>query len=176
MSSVTVSHVIGTVALIGLFVTVSMNYSIYFAQLQQQATVAQLQGIADYISANILDLYSVGSNTQGYQFLVKTLDIPSGVAAQSGYNVSLVNISTISNGTSFSVLVKLDLQPFVYAQSQLPWNGQDVNIFLSSGIFPSGVQSSLLQPKVFVLSGMSAPAIWYCRCGTNVTLGLGVKT
>jgi hypothetical protein len=174
MSSTTVSHVIGTVALIGLFVTVGMNYSIYFSQLREQATVAQLQGIADYISAGVLDLYSVGSNSKGDQFLVKTLDIPSG-AAQSSYNVSLVNVSTIADETGFCVLVKLTWEPFVYAQSQLPWDGgQDVS--LSSGAFPSGVQSSLLQPKAFVISGISAPAIWYCRCGTNVTLGLGIKT
>ena len=175
MVSVTISHIIGTVALIGLFITVAMNYSIFFGQLQEQATVAQLQGIADYVSANLLDLYSVGSNSKGDQFLVKTMDIPSG-AAQSSYNVSLVNISTTFNETGFAVLVKLTWKPYIYAQSQLPWNGQEGKLLLSNGSLPRGVQSSLVQSKPFVISGISTQVLWYCRTGTNVTLGLGVKT
>jgi len=175
MVSVTVSHVIGTVALIGLFITASMSYSIYFADLQEQASTAQLRGIADYISSVILDVYSIGSSSAGGQLLVKTLKIPSQVS-ESSYNLSLVRVHTPSSEVAFAVLVKLTWKPSIYAESQLPWNGLDGQLSISNGTLPEGFESSTLEPKVFVLSGASTPVVWYCKNGTSITLGLGVKS
>ncbi len=175
MASVTISHVIGTVGLIGLFITSGMSYSLYFADMKEQASVAQLQGIADYVSAVILDVYSIGSSSGGDQLLVKTLSIPSQVS-QSSYNVSLIQVYTPSSEVAFAVLVKLTWKPSIYAETQLPWNGLDGTLSLFNGTVPQGFQSSSLQPKAFVLSGTSTPAVWYYRSSANVTLGLGLKS
>jgi len=175
MVSVTLSHVIGTVALLALFITSGMSYSIYFADMQEQASIAQLQGIADYVSVVILDIYSIGSSSGGDQLLVKTLSIPSQVA-QSSYNLSLVRVCTPSSEVAFVVLVKLTWKPSIYAESQLPWNGLDGKLSLFNGTLLEGFESTDLQPKAFVLSGVSTPAVWYCKSGTNAMLGLGVKT
>jgi len=173
MVSVTISHVIGTVALIGLFITASMSYSIYFSEVQEQANIAQLRGIADHVSNTLLDIYSIGLSSEAEQLLVKSLDIPSQVS-QSSYNLSLVRAYSSSGEVIFVVLVKLTWKPSVYAESQLAWKGPEERTSLSNGTLPQGFNDSSFLPKVFVLSGVSKPAVWCIKSGTNVTLGLGV--
>lgn len=174
MASVTISHVIGTVGLISLFITSGMSYSLYFADMKEQAGVAQLQGIADYISDVILDIYSIGSSSAGDQLLSKTLSLPFQVS-QSSYNISLIQVYTPTSEIAFAVLVRLTYKPSIYVQSLLPWNGLDGKLSLFNGTVPQGFQSSSLLPETFVLSEISTPAVWYCKYGTKETFGLGVK-
>jgi hypothetical protein len=174
MVSVTVSHVIGTIGLISLFITSGMSYSLYFSDMREQASIAQLTGICDYVSAVILDLYSVGSSSEGDQLLVKTLSIPSQVS-QSSYNISLARVYTPSSEVTFAVVIKLTWKPSIYAESQLPWNALGERLSIFNGTLPQGFQTSIIQPKVFILSGVSTPAVWCYKSGTNVTLGLGLK-
>jgi len=175
MVSVTVAHVIGTIALIGLFISASMSYSIYFADMKEQASTAQLQGIADYVSDVILDIYSIGSSAKDNQLLVKTLSIPSQVS-QSSYNLSLVQVFIPPSEIAFEVLVRLTWKPSVYAESLLPWSGSEGKLSMFNGTLPQGFQSTILQPKLFVLSGISMPAVWYFKSGPKIILGLGLKS
>jgi len=175
MVSVTVAHVIGTVALIGLFISAGMGYSVHFADMREQASAAQLQGIADYVSDVILDIYSIGSSGEGDQLLVKTLSIPSQVS-QSSYNLSLVQVFISPSEIAFVVLVRLTWNPSVYAESLLPWSGLEGKLSLFNGTLPQGFQSTILQPKLFVLSGVSVPAVWYFKSGPKIILGLGLKS
>jgi hypothetical protein len=174
MVSVTISHVIGTVALIGLFITAGMSYQIHFANLSEEAGVAQLQSITDYVSTAIMDIYSIGSSVEGDQHLVKTLEIP-GQVAQSSYNVSLIRVTTISGEQTFSVLARLTWKPTIYAESELPFNGMD-GLRLYNGTLPLGFHATSVQPRTFVLSGASTVVVWYDRAVSSVTLGLGVRS
>ena len=174
MVSVTISHVIGTVALIGLFITAGMSYQIHFTNLREEAGAAQLQSIADYVSTAIMDVYSIGSSVRGDQLLFKTLEIP-GQVAQSSYNISLIRVTTVSGEQTFSVLARLTWKPTVYAESELPFNGLD-GLGLYNGTLPDGFEASSIQPRTYVLGGVSTSVVWYDRASSSVTLGLGVKS
>ena len=170
--SVTISHVIGTVALIGLFISVGLTYQIHFNDMQDQATKAQLQVVADHVSTLIVDICSLGSTAQTGQLLIKSLDLPAQVA-QSSYNVSLVRTQAVTGESVCAVLVRLTWKPNIYSESQLFWNGQET-LAQISGVLPEGFSSSQLQAKDSVTS-VSSPVVWYVKNGSNVTVGLGVK-
>jgi len=172
--SVTISHVIGTVALIGLFITAGMSYQMHFANLREEAGAAQLQSIADYVSTAIMDVYSIGSSAKGDQFLFKTLEIP-GQVAESSYNISLIRVTTVSGEQTFSVLARLTWKPTVYAESVLPFNGLN-GLGLYNGTLPDGFKATSVQARTYVLSGLSTSVAWYDRAASSITLGLGVKS
>ena len=164
---------IGTIALIGLFISVGMTYNIYFNDMKDQAAKAQLQVVADRVSSLIIDVCSLGSTTQTGQLLVKTLEVPAEIS-QSSYNITLVKTHTVTGESVCAVLVKLTWRPDIYSESQLFWNSQE-NMTRISDKLPVGFSSSVFQAKYSVVSGVSTPVVWYAKNGANVTIGLGVK-
>jgi len=150
-----------------------MTYSIYFSDMKDQATKAQLQVVADHVSTLIVDICSLGSITQTEQLLIKSLDVPAEVS-ESSYNVSLIRTQTVTGESVCAVLVKLTWRPSIYSESQLFWNGEE-NITQISGSLPDGFSSSLFETRYSVTSGVSTPVVWYVKNGSNITVGLGVK-
>ena len=71
MGSVTIAHIIGTVTLLIIFSTVSTYYAVSYSYLQSKIMISNLRAIADYVSSEIIDLFSLCSLSAEIGFLVQ---------------------------------------------------------------------------------------------------------
>jgi len=167
MVSVTISHVIGTITLIVVFIAVTMFYTISYFSLQTETLAQQLQEAADYVSANLVDLVSLCFISPTDQILIKGLEMPENV----GTNLYSVTISEKTNPITQEKLLMVraffNSRPSIYRESLLPWS--TVKIW-------NGTEIPSLQPSLSISSGTSNVVAWALKCGEEITVGLGVMS
>lgn len=163
--SVTISHVIGTTTLIVVFISVTMFYTMAYFSLQTEALAHQLQEVADYVSANLVDLVSLCFISPTDQLLIKGLEMPENIGTDL-YIVTLTNTTNpITQENLLVVRAFFNSRPSIYKESLLPWS--TVKMW-------NGTEISGLQPSLSISSGASNIVAWALKQGDEITVGLGV--
>lgn len=166
MGSVTLSHVIGTTALISVFIVTGMYYNVTYSTFETRVFYVQLEEVANYISSYTIDLVSLCLVTDVNQLIFEELDVPASIKNHL-YSISLVQL-----GENLVVRVYLDAKPNIRKDSTLPWS-TDGNLKVYNGTDPMEVPDPNLQLKIEVSSGSNAVA-WCLKRGEKITIGLGV--
>ncbi|MCK4953332.1 hypothetical protein KAS14_06070 [Candidatus Bathyarchaeota archaeon] len=171
MVSVTLSHVIGTTALISLFVVAGIYYSISYSSFKNRIIATQLEEVADYVSSNVIDLVSLCSLSNLDQLIIKELDIPEFVSETYYYNVTLVQIKDPNTQEwLFAIRTYPVSRPTIITESNLPWSANG-NIMVYNGTDPI---ETTLQLKVTV-SSLANVVAWCSKSDEKTSIGLGVK-
>ncbi len=166
MVSTTVTHIIGTVSLMLIFISVGSYYSMSIAAFKNDIIVVQLSKIANYIGSDIVDLVSLCYLGDQDQFLIKNVTLPSGLTAY-GYNITIEEI-----GQSLLVRVYLISDSYVYGEYALPWSTEsNIEVYDGSGTYPSN-----LTPRFAVDNLEKGIVVWCQRAGDQITIGLGTRT
>jgi hypothetical protein len=176
MVSVTISHVIGTVTLIMVFIGVTMFYTLSYLSLQTEALTQQLQEAADYVSTNLVDLVSLCFISPTDQLLIKSLEMPKNIGNNLYSLTLLITTDPITQENVLMVQAFFNSQPYNYMESVLPWSiGGNMKIWNGTTInnlpFPAANQ---FEPKISISSGGSNLVAWVLRQGNMITVGLGV--
>ena len=172
MTSVTVAHLIGTVSLMLIFLSVGSYYSISIASLKNEVITVQLSKIANYIGSDIVDLVSLCYISELNQTLIKTLTLPTGLTAY-GYNMTIEKI-----GQSMLVRVYLISESLVYGEYILPWPTES-NIRVYNDLDPEvenyihSERPSLIL-KLHVDNLDMGIMIWCVKLEDQITIGLGL--
>ena len=173
MSSSVIPHVMGTAMLISLFFVISAYYAYSYSSIQNGVIASQLEEVANYVSSNIIDMVSLTTLSSEDQFLVKDLTVPKYIA-NNIYEITIERyMEPVTQEGVLRVRVYLVFQPSVYGVSYLPWSSEG-NIAIFNGTDP-GVPS-YLSPHTSVPSGYEEITIWSLKRGTNVTIGLGIRS
>ena len=172
MVSVSISHLIGTVALMLIFFSVGSYYSMSIASLKNEVITVQLSKIANYIGSDIVDLVSLCYISELDQMLIKTLTLPTGLTAY-GYNMTIEKI-----GQSMLVRVYLISESEVYGEYILPWPTES-NIRVYNDLDPeveNYIQSERpsLILKLHVDDLDTGIMIWCVKLEDQITIGLGL--
>lgn len=167
MGSTVISHIIGTVTLLVLFGIIGVYYTTSYSSLQSEIIASNLQGVADYVSSEIVDLVSLCSLSVGDQLLIKKIKIPETIGK------SIYNLTIIESEGLLKVLVSLSSDPSVYGDSILPWStGSYLVVF--NGTDP-GIDNSRITPMITILSVSNDPVVWCLKKDEGkMTFGLGV--
>ena len=162
MVSTTVTHIIGTVSLMLIFVSVGSYYSMSINSFKNEVITVQLSKIANYIGSDTIDLVSLCYIDEGDQLLIKNLTLPAGLSAY-GYNMTIEKI-----GESMLVRVYLISDSMVYGEYTLPWSTESsIKVYDGSGTYPVN-----LKPKLHVDNLDRGIAIWCIKTGDQITIGL----
>jgi hypothetical protein len=173
MGSVTITHLIGTVALMAIFLSVGSYYTMSISTLRREVIAVQLKGIANYISSDIVDLVSLCYISEINQTIIKSLNLPEGVTAY-GYEITIEKTAQ-----GMRVQTNLISESEVYGEYILPWSA-DSNIRIYNGsdeAVENQIQSERpnLSPKVMVFSGETdIPVVWCVKIEDQITIGLGL--
>ncbi|MEM2905544.1 MAG: hypothetical protein QW587_07405, partial [Candidatus Bathyarchaeia archaeon] len=138
---VSVTHVVGTVALLSMLVAVGFAFSIISAVIEADLTRQQLADIAEYVSLNLGEMITLvdASNYQGVA-MTKVIQLPENIGGKV-YLIRLVN-DTVAQGCY--VEASLRTRPDIVAKSPIPLktSGSGVEIAtevtLSDGIHING--------------------------------------
>lgn len=167
MGTVTITHVIGTATLIGVFLTVSMFYGMTYGALQTETLALQLQQVTDYVSSNQIDLVSLCCISSSDQFLIKTLEMPKYVGTYT-YTVTLLERNnSITGEKQIFVQAFFDSKPYIYREAALllvkidKWNGTTIE------------KPANLQPKLVISSVKPNLVVWVLKQGENMIVGIG---
>jgi hypothetical protein len=171
MGSVTITHLIGTVALMAIFLSVGSYYTLSISSLRREVIAVQLGGIANYIGSDLVDLVSLCYVSETDQLVIKSLNFPEGVTAY-GYEVTIEN-------TAQGMRVQADLisESEVYGEYILPWSADsNIQIYYNGSDVEGYIQSKglNLDPETMVYSGETGIVVWCVKTENQVTIGLGL--
>ena len=179
MVEVSLQHIIGTVALIGLVVSVCLFYSVFTASVQTDNLGQQLQQISGTVSLNaeeLLNLVKFSKYSQDY--MVKVIDLPNAVGDEP-YKVQL--LSDPQKG--IYIHAYLANQPSIYADASIPSNAGGTSIVAETSQTPHiinvGADNTAITCQGTVY-GKNATAIWAKLTWSpdstepdQITLGIG---
>ncbi len=124
MVEVSLQHIIGTVALIGLVVSACLFYSVFTSAVQDDGRKKQLGQISENVALNIEEMINLAKFSKySSDYMVKLIDLPVAVGDQP-YKVQLVNDSA----KGVYVHAFLATQPTISADSTLPYNSGNIPI------------------------------------------------
>jgi hypothetical protein len=175
MASVTITHLIGTVALMAIFLSVGSYYTMSISSLRREVIAVQLRGIANYIGSDLVDLVSLCYMSETNQLVIKSLNFPAGLTAY-GYEVTIENMAQ-----SMRVQANLISEYEVYGEYILPWSADGtIRIYNGSDVeVENYIQSERpnLTPKTMVFNGETGiVVIWCAKIGDQITVGLGLMS
>ncbi len=174
MGSVSLTHLVGTVSLMLIFLSVGSYYSMSIASLKNEVITVQLSKIADYISSDMIDLVSLCYVGELNQLLIKNLTLPAGLTAY-GYNMTVEKI-----GQSMLVRVYLISDSLVYGEYALPWSTEsNIKVYNGSDAeVENCIQSERpsLTPKLQVDNLDTGIVVWCVKIEDQITIGLGLMS
>jgi hypothetical protein len=166
MGSVSLTHLIGTVSLMLIFLSVGSYYSMSIASLKNEVVTVQLSKIANYIGSDIVDLVSLCYIGELDQLLIKNLTLPAGLTAY-GYNMTVEKI-----GQNMVVRIYLISDSLVYGEYTLPWSTEsNIEVYDGSGTYPDK-----LTPTFYVDNLDTGIVIWCTKIEDQITIGLGLMS
>lgn len=176
MVSPTISHLIGTTTLIMIFFTASFFYGNIYSSMQTEVLKIQLQEAANYVSSNLVDLFSLCTLSSTDQLLIKSLDMPANIG-DSFFNVTIIkNINPETLETSLVVRAILTAGYSAtggwaqYNEAPLPWT--TIKIWNGTQIYDLGK----LKLRLSISSSEPNLVVWALKKGDEITIGLGVMT
>jgi len=177
--STIIPHIFGTCALIMLFFAVGTYYNGFFTNLNSEAYRAQLGQVADYLSSNIIDLVTLSQLTEGDQFLVKVVEMPTFIGERV-YNISLTTMTpSYGDADLIRIITRIDALN-IYATSDLPWSlNSNIRIYTDQTphahmSFNKTLTSDAAIGQAAKTKKPAAMMVWCLKENNNITIGLGV--
>ena len=158
MVEVSLQHIIGTVALIGLVVSACLFYSSYTTAVQNDSREKQLGQISENVALNIEEMINLAKFSKySSDYMVKIIDLPTAVGDQT-YKVQLVS----DPDKGVYVHTFLATQPTIKADSTIPYN---------SGIIP--IKAETTETPYNIVAGANNLTITcsgtiYAKSGTAI--------
>ncbi|MEM2464187.1 MAG: hypothetical protein QXL85_01045 [Candidatus Bathyarchaeia archaeon] len=171
MVHVSIQHIIGTVALIGLAVSVALAYQIVIGYVEENAIRAQLGQAAEYVSMNIANIVSLADFTYGMfspqKTVSKRLNLPAAIGRKP-YKLAIVG-----RGGEYYVRVEVAGREDLYAESPIlvspTWR---IRVFTAGGDEPSDTR---INPQERVYGGNPNVVVWCEKMGDGtIYIGLGL--
>jgi len=171
--STVIPHVLGTIALISLFLTIEAYYDGFYAKLSEEAYEAQLKQVAEHIASNFIDLVVIAQVTEGDIFLVKRLEIPR-LIGERPYNITLMELSKGENVSLISLLLSGE-SIGVYTLVDLPWTTEAVSIYSDEPLNPPyNITLTYRLESVNDEGGALRIVAWCSKSGDSIIIGLGL--
>ena len=181
MVSVSIQHIIGTVALIALTVSAGLFFTIFTSAIQQDNRQAELQQISDNVALNIEEIINIvkfeAFSSLYSNYTVKLIDLPTSVGGQP-YKVQLVKAAQTT------IESYLSNQQTINANSTIPMNSAGTALVVNSSlpVYPIvvGAEKTTIDCSGAVF-GHGGIAIWAYPVWNNpsvnapstITVGLG---
>jgi hypothetical protein len=126
MVEVSIQHIIGTVALIGLVISAGLFYAIFTSYVQDSIRKKDLEQISATVALNLEETINLikfskySDDYSGNDYMIKIFDLPTDIDGRS-YKIQLVNDSN-----RLYVHTYLSAQQSVSADSTIPYNSGDL--------------------------------------------------
>lgn len=175
--NVSISHLIGTVALMSLFITAGLSYAIITSYIESDVYKQQLQQISENVALNLVEMMNLikfAKYSSGY--MIKAIDLPSDLGGRA-YVVQLVN-DTSQWG---HVHAFLSTQKGLSADSTIPFNseaGTEIQLFTNATVqhIQAGIDNTTIACSGTVYGGNEiviwAQPIWNDE-NYSITIGIG---
>jgi len=118
---VTLQHLIGTISIIILTLSISLGFSTVSSYVQTDINKKEMAQVASHVSLNMIEIAALSHSSNYTRTLVKTISLPTEINGR-GYLVRLIDETNQSKG--YSVEVSLVSQSGVKIQSFLPFNSK----------------------------------------------------
>ena len=121
---ISLKHIIGTVALLGLVISIGLSYSIITSYIDSDVKKQQLAQISEYVSLNLVEitnLVRLANNTLNP--MVKTLNLP----ASLGENAYVTKLAEREN-EGYYIHTYLVSNPLVSYDSFIPYNSEETAV------------------------------------------------
>ena len=131
MVEVTIQHLIGTVALIGLIISAGLFYTIFTSFVQDDNRKKELGQISENVALNLEEMINlIKFSKYSSDYMIKIIDLPTDVGGRA-YKIQLND--TQGNDTQrFQVSAFLATQQTVSATSTIPYNSGDIPLKLNT--------------------------------------------
>jgi hypothetical protein len=127
MVEVTLQHIIGTVALIGLVISAGLFYTIFTSFVQDDNRKKELGQISENVALNLEEMINlIKFSKYSSDYMIKIIDLPTDVGGRS-YQIQLVN-----DTNRLYVHTFLTTQQTVSADSTIPYNSGDIPLKLNT--------------------------------------------
>jgi hypothetical protein len=170
--STVIPHVLGTIALISIFLAMEAYYDGLYTKLSEEAYKAQLNQVAEHIASNLIDLVVVAQVAEEV-FLVKKLEIPR-LIADKPYNITITEMSKGEDVSLVSILLSRD-RANIYAYVELPWTAEAISIYSDQAVdSPYNITLTTRLESIDDLGGALSIVVWCWRSGDSIVIGLGL--
>lgn len=171
--STVIPHVLGTVALISIFLAMEAYYDGFYSKLSEETYRAQLNQVAEHITSDLIDLLLIVQVAEEEVFLVKRLDIPRFINDQP-YNITLTEISRGDEVSLVSVLLSRE-DVGIYASVELPWTADAISVYSDQSINPPYIITLTSQlESIEDQAGSLTIVAWCWKSGESIVIGLGL--
>jgi len=121
MPEISMQHIIGTVALIGLVISTGLFYAVFTSFVQDENRKKVLGQISENVALNIEEMINLGKFSKySSDYLIKIIDLPTDVGGKA-YKIQLVNESN-----RLFVHTFLATQQTLNANSTIPYNSGEI--------------------------------------------------
>lgn len=180
---VPIQHIIGTVAIIGLMISVGLAYNIETSFVQQDISQQQLAQVSEMVALNIADTVNLanfanfGNFTRNNTVMI-SLNLPLDLAGRA-YAVQLMNET--GDNQRYNVNSYLLDQHTTNASATVPFNSAQDSVQLTTDVTDAGnlywIETGVeaVTSSIVVYGGNSRAVVWAWKGEGNATLaGLGV--
>lgn len=177
MPHVSVQHIIGTVALIGLAVSIALAYQIVVGSVEESVIKTQLSQTAEYVSMSLANVISLTDFTYGIistaEPVTKRLDLPKMISGKP-YNLTIVR-----RGEECYVHVEIIGRSDLYAESPIVVKStQRIRILAGADLEEAErlLEGFDVEPRAWVTGSLSDVVVWCYKCYEDNAMyaGLGV--
>ncbi|MEM1556955.1 MAG: hypothetical protein QXD53_05525 [Candidatus Bathyarchaeia archaeon] len=170
MVQVSTQHIIGTVALIGLAISLALAYQIVVNYIKDNVTKTLLSQTAEYVSMSISNIISLTDFTYGILkegvSVSKSLNLPENLGGKA-YTIML------SGTGGLHVLVEVPGRSDLYAKSPVPVNSTSNIQIVSDENFT--LTEPTIKPQKYVYGGNPNVVVWCEYRNNTLYIGLGLK-
>jgi hypothetical protein len=156
---VTLQHVIGTVALIGLIISASLFYTIFTGSVQDDNRKKQLVQISENVSLNLEEMINLAKFSRySIDNMSKIIDLPTDIDGKT-YEVQLVDDPI----QGFIVHSFLATSPSISSDSTIPYNSAGTPLKLETTQNPYPMTIGVNQQKIVcsgTVYGKNGTVVW----------------
>lgn len=179
MVHVSIQHIIGTAALIGLAISAALAYQIIVGYVETSVLQSQLKQTAEYVSMSIANMISLTEFTYGILStgtVTKRLSLPADLSGKT-YIVRLVG-----EGGRYSVRVEISSRSDLYATSPILVNSTATSMLILTDETVQEFENrnirlsdESVRPQTYVYGGNPNIVIWCEKIGGVIYAGLGLR-
>ena len=129
MPAISLQHIIGTVALIGLVISTGLFYTMFTGSVQIDSRQQELKQISQNVALNIEEMINLVKfetrSSDNSNYTVKILDLPTSIGGQT-YKIQLID------GNPMMVHSFLATQTTASADSAVPYNTGGTSLSVNS--------------------------------------------
>ncbi len=180
MPEVSLQHIIGTVALIGLIISTGLFYTVYTTYVQNDNRKKELGQISENVAINIEEMINLAKFSKySTDYMIKIIDLPNDLGGRT-YKIQLMN----DPQKGFYVHAFLATQQTVSSDSSIPYNSGGIPLKLETSAALSGITAgadNLSIARSATVYGKNGTAIWANLDWSNsngdspnlITIGIG---